>query len=244
MNELAVQYWSARRLDRSIPLLEEELKRREAKSGRGDKDARMAVTNLGVNYKHARRLGEAIPLLEEAFGGATDSLALRAAGGPLLDAHATAGDAPAAARVAAGLVADARRRLPADAPGLAQELSAFGLTLLRAKAFAEAEPLLRESLAVRETVRPDGWGTFDTRSALGGALLGQQRYKDAEPLLLAGYTGMKQRQSSIPPPARARLTEALDRLIDLYTATDQPDEAQKWRTERATYPAATTQPAR
>ena len=43
---------------------------------------------------------------------------------------------------------------------------------------------------------------------LGGALLGQKKYADAEPLLLAGYEGMRARQVRILAPARTRLGEA------------------------------------
>jgi hypothetical protein len=35
-----------------------------------------------------------------------------------------------------------------------------------------------------------------------------------------------------------RIPEALDRLIELYTATKRPDEAKKWKAERAKYPDA------
>ena len=101
---------------------------------------------------------------------------------------------------------------------------------------AEAEPLLRECLAIREKTQPDAWTTFNTQSMLGGALLGQKKYADAEPLLLAGYEGMKQREKTIPPQGDTRIPEALDRLIELYTATDKPDEVKKWQAERAKYP--------
>jgi serine/threonine-protein kinase len=37
-------------------------------------------------------------------------------------------------------------------------------------------------------------------------------------------------------PGLVRLPEALDPLIELYTATNQPDEVKKWRAERAKYP--------
>ena len=47
--------------------------------------------------------------------------------------------------------------------------------------------------------------------------------------LLAGYQGMKERQSKIPAASQPRLTEALQRLIDLYTAWEKPEEAAKWR---------------
>jgi hypothetical protein len=42
----------------------------------------------------------------------------------------------------------------------------------------------------------------------------------------------------------ARLTEALDRLIEFYTATNQPEEVRKWQAERAKYAnVAPTPPA-
>ena len=49
---------------------------------------------------------------------------------------------------------------------------------------------------------------------------------------------MKQREKSIPAQDAIRLPEALDRLIELYTATNKPDEVKKWQAERAKYPAA------
>ena len=63
-------------------------------------------------------------------------------------------------------------------------------------------------------------------------------FADAEPLLLKGYEGMKAREKTIPPQASTRLPEALDRLVGLHTATNRPDEAKKWRAERAKYPEA------
>ena len=49
---------------------------------------------------------------------------------------------------------------------------------------------------------------------------------------------MKAREKTIPKQGggELRLPEALDRLIELYTAIDQPDQAKKWRAERAKYP--------
>ena len=84
----------------------------------------------------------------------------------------------------------------------------------------------------------------NTKSQLGGALLGQKKYADAEPLLLAGYEGMKQREKTIPPQGSTRISEALDRLIELYAATNKPDDVKKWRAERAKYPAEVAPPPR
>ncbi|MFQ3650698.1 MAG: hypothetical protein SNJ75_10215 [Gemmataceae bacterium] len=48
---------------------------------------------------------------------------------------------------------------------------------------------------------------------------------------------MKEREKTIPPQGVARIPEALDRLIDLYTATNKPDEVKKYQQLRAKYPA-------
>jgi TolA-binding protein len=80
------------------------------------------------------------------------------------------------------------------------------------------------------------WTTFETQSMLGESLLGQKQYADAEPLLLKGYEGMKAREKTIPPQGSTRIPEALDRLVELYTALEKPDEAVRYRDLRAKYP--------
>jgi eukaryotic-like serine/threonine-protein kinase len=115
---------------------------------------------------------------------------------------------------------------------LGAALAERGLGLLQQQKWAEAEPLLRESLAIREKHQPDDWTTFNTKSLLGGALLGQQKYTDAEPLLLFGYEGMKKQQTTIPPPGKVRLVEAVNRLVQLYEALGKKDEMIRWTKER------------
>src|SRR5262249_26433634 len=103
---------------------------------------------------------------------------------------------------------------------------------------AEAEPVLRESLAIREKLQPDEWTTFNTRSLLGGSLLGQKKYADAEPLIVAGYEGMKAREAKIPPPGKPRFTEAAERVVRLYEEWGKKDKAAEWRTRLAKPSAA------
>ena len=91
--------------------------------------------------------------------------------------------------------------------------------------FAEAEGLARKCLAQREREIPDDWRTFNARGLLGGALLGQKKYAEAEPLLLSGYEGMKQREDKIPTEGKPRLKETLQRLVQLYEATAQSERA-------------------
>ena len=107
----------------------------------------------------------------------------------------------------------------------------LGLNLLKQKKWVDAEPILRECLAIREKKQPDDWTTFNAQSLLGGALLRQKKYADAEPLLLKGYEGMRQREKKIPKQGKVRLTKAIDRLIELYTATNKPDDVKRWQAE-------------
>jgi eukaryotic-like serine/threonine-protein kinase len=235
MNNLATCYWSARQLDKSVPLFEETLKLQEKTLGRQHPETQRTVGNLGVNYKDAGRIQEALPLLEEAFQTAKRIPTLRWVGHQLFDGYEKAGKTAEVAKLVPELLADARKQLPKDSPQLAAMFAQFGLPLLQAHAFTDAEALLRECLAIREKTQPDAWTTFNTMSMLGGALLGQKKYATAEPLLLKGYEGMKQREKTIPPQGVTRIPEALDRLIEFSTATNKPEQAKKWRAERAYY---------
>ena len=80
------------------------------------------------------------------------------------------------------------------------------------------------------------WPGFDVRILLGEALIRQRRYAEAEPLLLAGYTGLvglMGKEANLEP---SDVAAAADRLAELYTALGNPAEAAKWQAERAKYP--------
>ena len=94
---------------------------------------------------------------------------------------------------------------PADDIALAETLSVACQQPEPPARTAEAEPLLRECLTIREKRLPDDWLTFSTRSVLGVCLLSGKKYAEAEPLLLSGYNEMKARESKIPPYARPRV---------------------------------------
>jgi tetratricopeptide (TPR) repeat protein len=124
-----------------------------------------------------------------------------------------------------------RKRHGEAAAPTAAALASLGLNLLQQKKYADAEPVLRECLANREKQDPDSWPTFNTKSLLGGALLSQKKYAVAEPLLLAGYEGLMQREATIPADGKIRLTETLERIVQLYDAWDKKDKADEWRTK-------------
>src|SRR5262249_51135507 len=138
----------------------------------------------------------------------------------LLSRHAlaTANEALGRWAEAEGLYREvlARRRQAEqpDSPLLAEALTPLGRNLMNQERWAE--PLLRESVAIRQRRSSDDWARYDGMSLLGGVLLGQGRYAEAEPLVVAGYEGIKAREARIAVPERHRLREAAERVVRLY----------------------------
>jgi serine/threonine protein kinase/tetratricopeptide (TPR) repeat protein len=235
-SNLAAACWSAGKLDRSIPLFEETLRRQKDILGPDHPDTLMTLANLGVNYRDAGRGRDAIALLEESLSrarkrpdGVPSSLFWVPAA--LTEAYDRAGQFAKTEAIHRDSLEQTRRQFGTDDLRTAAKTAVLGSNLLHQHKCAEAEPLLRGCLKVRETKQPDDWATFNTQSMLGEALLGQKKYADAEPLLLKGYQGMKQREAKIPPQGKPRLREALERLVQLYEATGKKDEAARWRKE-------------
>ena len=132
-----------------------------------------------------------------------------------------------------------RRVLGAEHPDtLTSLVNLAGVYRVQGK-HADAEPLLRATLTVREKTLPDDWLTYSTRSLLGAALSGQKKYSEAEPLLVSGYEGMQLPNATLPATSQARLREALERLVQLYTGWGQPERAAAWKAKLAALEAAT-----
>jgi tetratricopeptide (TPR) repeat protein len=240
LNNLAATCWSVGRLERSVPLFEEALRREIQAVGKDHYETIRTAFNLGVNYHDAGRLDDAVRVFDDWLPRAAKVLPVghdvrdfgRSAGAETYAGAGRHDRAEPLLREAADLV---KLRAGADAPAYAGQLAMLGLNLLHQRKWADAEPVLRECLAIRDKKQAGTWTTFNTRSMLGGALLGRKKYAEAEPLLLEGYEGMKQRAAKIPEPHRkARLSEALERLVRLYDAWGKPAEAAKWRKELET----------
>lgn len=143
-------------------------------------------------------------------------------------------------RVAERYVTVARAQIPAGSVELASELANVSGGLIDCGVYPPAEQYLRESLSIREKRIPKKWETFWTQSLLGAALAGQKRWKEAEPLLLSGYEGLKSVADTIPASPYRNLFLAGHRLAELYDATDRSDKAAELRSQlpREEAPAA------
>ena len=247
MHNLAVAYLESGQLAKALPLLEETLVKYKAKLGPDHPATLKNMHNLAWAYRDSNQLARAVPLYEETL------VKRKAKLGPdhpetlvTMDHLATAYQASGQLAKAVTLWEEAlpkqKAKFGAEHPQTVGTMANLGLAVLQQKKWADAEPLLRDCLAIREKHIPDSWLTFDTQSMLGGALLGQKKYAEAEPLLLKGYEGMKTREKTIPKAggAELRIPEAVDRLIELYTAINKPAEANKWQAERAKYPQGKT----
>jgi len=236
MNNLANGYLAAGKVDRGVTLNEETLKLMRAKLGDNHPDTLTSMSNLALGYRNAGELSLALPLFLEAAAGVEKRRFQHEYAGRIVpnligcyEELKQFDEAEAWRRKWLPVV---KERSGAESAAYASELSTLALNLLEQKKCAGAEVVLRAGLAIREKRAPDDWTTFSTRSLLGSALLGQKKYAEAEVLLRNGYEGLRARAVMIPQPLRTvRLTQAVERLIQLHTALERKDEAAKWRKE-------------
>lgn len=237
MNNLAMAYFALGRRDEAVKLFEQTLAVRRSKLGPEHLDTLASMNNLASGYQSLGKMELAIPLLEETVSR------LRAKWGPdhpgtltashnLARSYQSAGKADRALPILEDTLNRRKAKLGPDHPDTLATMDLLAQSLLSLKKWSEAEKTLRAGLALRQSKSIEAWPTYNTMSQLGGALLGQKKYVEAEPLLLSGYEGMKKLEAKIPVQGKARVPEALDRLVQLYTETNKPEEVKKWQAEK------------
>jgi tetratricopeptide (TPR) repeat protein len=218
----------------ALPLLERTLEILITTLGRDHEGTVFLMHRLAHVYQDAGRFPEAIALFEQslakqkAMPGFDVSFTLRYMT-CLAEAYQEAGRFDRAEPLLVDVLAQRRKADRAQSDDTVAVLAVLGLNQLKQHKYADAEPRLRECLRIREQIAPDDWQTFNAQSLLGGSLLGQKKYAETEPLLLSGYEGMKQREEMIPRQGKIRLTEAIERLVQLYEAMGKTDKADEWR---------------
>jgi len=119
-----------------------------------------------------------------------------------------------------------RNNLPDDSHF---SLAALGAALNKTQSYEEAEVHLREAWNALKLRYPSLWTPFEIQSKLGEALLGQEKWKEAEPMLLEGFQGMKDREDMIYWNSKNSLEKAAKRLVTLYKGMNNEAEAAKWQ---------------
>jgi len=234
LNNLAAILLAQDKPAEAEPLYREALAIRRAAFPAGHPTIALALQSLAGLLADQKKHAEAEPLFREALA---INRATLPAGHPaianclynLANTYAAQGKTDQAIPLLREVLESSRATLPKDSPELAGQLATLSMTLLTLKAWDEAEPLIREALTIREKAQPDDWRTFNTKSMLGGALLGQNKLAEAEPLLLDGFKGMKEREASIPAQSKLRIPDVLERLVKLYEAKGNQPEAAAWR---------------
>ena len=120
----------------------------------------------------------------------------------------------------------------------AEALARQGEYTIRNGRYASAESMLRECVEILGEKQRGKAALFHAQSLLGGALAGQKKFAEAEPLLIQGYEGVKACKEEMPPLyAGFRLAEAGQRVVQLYEAWGQEEKATTWRSNvRGSHP--------
>jgi hypothetical protein len=121
---------------------------------------------------------------------------------------------------------DARTRLTLHDLAVRGDQPTQGLILAKTGQAKEGEKILREAVKIRtESLPKEHYWVALANSALGECLTIQQRYDEAEPLLLGSYESLNNSQGTNNP--RTRL--ALQQLIEVYEKWRKPDLAARYR---------------
>lgn len=234
-NNLAGVYMMSGQIDRAADVFADLLPRMREKLGDDHPNVLGVQYNLAGAYLWLKKPEQALPLFQQSWEQMKVKL------GPehpttlksrkhIGRANEDAGNYDEAEAVYRELLDLERKRENAKPTQVAVYLDALGRTLVKKQTHADAEPLLREALSIRDEHIADFWQTAATRSVLGECLAGQKQFEEAEPLLLAGHESLVKLAAKIPPSERGGMINAsMQRLVDLYEHWKHREAAAEWR---------------
>jgi tetratricopeptide (TPR) repeat protein len=233
--QLAQAYHAGRQWDASIRLYEQILEKQSATFGPTHPSTLATMHHLAMNYDDAGRFSESIALHERVLDG------IRSVSGR--ENASTSWPTLTLAQVyqRAGYLDQADRLLRDYLEHIGKHESSRNVRQSRANAvtclalnltlqgrYSEAEPLAREALAHSDKEFPEHPWRYIRVSLLGAILLGQERFEEAQPLLLEGYEGLE-RGSATHHLNNWWIVEAAQRVVRFYEATGQQEKARVWR---------------
>jgi tetratricopeptide (TPR) repeat protein len=235
MNALAIGYQQAGKSEKALPLLEELLKIHKKKLQNDHSITLTCLHNLALANLACGKTEQALQhLLEAAEGIEKQKFQHELAASTVKNlcfCFLTLNQPDRAVAWQRKWLAVLKERWGADSIIYGTELGALGLCQTYQLKWSDAEKTIREALAILEKKDPDSWVTANTRALLGDSLFCQNKFDEAEKLLVKGYTGLKEQVNKIPPEGRCRLDEIAERLVRHYEAAGKKDDAAKWKQE-------------
>jgi len=115
-----------------------------------------------------------------------------------------------------------RRVYGEKASQVGNSLNNLGANLMRAGRAVDGEKAFREALDIhRRSLSPGHFQIATTENLLGGALVAQRRFSEAEPLLTGSYARIRAHFG----PEHPRTQAARKRVVQLYEAWGKPGKA-------------------
>jgi tetratricopeptide (TPR) repeat protein len=235
LSHLAQAYLWGWQYDQSVRLYEQVLEKQRTIWGPTHPETLDTMSGLVDAYRDGGRLAEAMALYERVLDG------FKSAHGPESQSNINpmrgfaracqrAGKLDRAERVLREALAILQKRQPSPScrGERARLLGILANNMYLKQRYAEAELLIREALTLWGEVSRDDVKISYGESLLGAVLLGQQRYAEAEPLILQGYEGVK-RWEATQHNTELDIIEAVERVVRFYEVTNQPEKARAWR---------------
>jgi serine/threonine protein kinase len=229
MNDLAEALSVGGKHAAAVPLYRQSFDRL-AELGQGESlDAATYLGNLGRTLLLDDQLDEAEAALRRAIevfehvgakGHANHALCLE----HLAGIAKKRGDRAASLSLLRQALSLRRGELGNEHVEIADRLALLVSLLLEDGSYADAEPLARECLAIRQAKLAGTWLCWSAQALVGRALAGQEKVAAAEPLLIEACTKMQ------PPAAgEAGRRAAVQALVGLYEAQGEAEQAAVWR---------------
>jgi tetratricopeptide (TPR) repeat protein len=132
-----------------------------------------------------------------------------------------------------------RRALGREDGQTLQTMANLGEVYQKQGRLDRAETMLRECLALRQKLQPNSFSLASTQAPLGRVLALQQKYAEAELLLLAAYQGLTAHATTTPGWGKHYRPDTAGWLAELYEAWGKQDQAAAWRQKLSLVKSAT-----
>ena len=121
------------------------------------------------------------------------------------------------------------RALGREHPKRVASMNDLAFLYLSQREYAKAERLALTALDAYKDATTDTWHRYESEAILGASLAGQNKYAEAEPVLLSGYAGMARCQANIPAGNLFKLKSAGTWIVRLYADSHRKGNVEEWR---------------